>query len=312
MGHRIRRLFTAVSLVALCASLIIVAGDPAAANSDCDQRDPQADAFITIPELTSSSLHAIVTNLGPCNVADAVVSITLPVGSVVSSVSTNPTGYGCVGVGSNAISCPGPALKAPTIGVPGNHDFYLTFTLSDAADQTITAQVTLGGGAIACTDGSRKTTCDTYADNNVVWAAAIPAGAGGSLTTCAVKPCQQYADILVGTGGTSGTVQTQLLGVACPPAFPNCFGKLVSISSQITGALWVKTFTIDLSLAHGPLAGIHLINSTNGSAWTIVPLCSDVSTLPCIQSRSLFTVGGVTYKQFIVNATDDDSWGFDG
>ena len=307
----LRKTFAICSTIALTIGLVVASGDRAAADSTCDQRNPIADVFITVQQLTTTSLHAVVTNLGPCNVPDAMVSFGLPTGSLVNSIATLPSGWQCVGVGTSVATCGGPGRKAPAIGVPGNHDFFLTFTLGPGADQTLRAEVVVGGGSAACTDGNRNTTCDPYTDNNVLWIANI-AATGGSLSTCPTQDCQQFADVTVGSGGTAGTVQTQLLQSPCPAGFTSCFGKLISITSAISGATWTKTFTIDLSLAHGPPTGIRLITTTDGITWTVVPLCTDTASLPCIQSRSFFTVGGVTYKRFVVISILDDSWGFDG
>jgi hypothetical protein len=303
----IHRLLRGISLVALCSSLIVVADSQSvAARSGCDQANPTADAFITVQTLTSASLTAVVTNAGPCTIPDGVVTFTLPSGSTVTSIQTNPNSWNCSGVGTNVVTCPSAGL-APTIGVPGNHDFALTFTLSNAADQSITANVTVGGGVAACTDGDRTTTCDPYPDNNTVFGAAFGAG-GGSLTTCPNKPCQQYADLSV---NNPGTVQTQLLTLTCPPGFPDCFGKFVVITTEING-LWTKTFTVDLALRHGPSPNVRLIRSVNGSDFSVVQKCGKTPVYPCIAEESTFKIGGTTFKQWRTISDVDDSWGFDG
>lgn len=257
-----------------------------------------------------------MTNAGPCNVPDAVVTFTFPAGTTVSAVSTNPSGWTCGGLGTSLVSCPPSGGSAPTIGVPGNHNFDLVFALGSATDQTITAKVTLGGGPGACTDGNSSTTCDPNPDNNTIWALVVGTGAGASLTTCPSKPCTQYADMSIPAGGSGGTVQIQQLDSLCPPGFPNSFGKCVSISSGIVNAPGTVTtliLTIDASLAHGGFGGVDVINSTNGSPWKIVPSCSKNNpTFPCVFLKTKFNVGAITYIQFGIHKIDDDGWGFDG
>jgi len=266
--------------------------------------------------LTSSHLLIVVTNAGPCNVPDAVVTFTFPAGASVTAAAVSPSGWTCAGVGTNSISCPPSGGSGPTMGVPGNHEFDLSFALGSAADQTITAQVTVGGGAAACTDGNSSTTCDPSPDNNTIWALVVDPSTAASLTTCASKPCTQYTDMTVPAGGTGGTVQVQQSESLCPAGFPNSFGKCVSISSAIAnapGAVTTLILTIDASLAHGAYGGVNVINSTNGSAWSIVGNCSKNNpTYPCVFQKTKFKVGATTYIQFVIHKIDDDGWGFDG
>jgi hypothetical protein len=311
----IRRSVASLLVAALCAGFVVIGGSgPALARADCLQADPQADVFITITALTTSQLTAVVTNDGPCNVPDAVVTFTFPAGTTVGPVTANPTSWNC-GVIGNVVTCPQTG-GGPTIGVPGNHDFDVLFALGSAgADQTITAQVTVGGGPSACTDGNRSTTCDPNPDNNTIWALTY-AGAAASLTTCPSKPCTQYADMSVPAGGTTGTVQVQQSDALCPAGFPNSFGKCVSITSAIEnapGAVTTLILTIDASLAHGSYGGVNVINSTSGSAWSIVSGCSrNNTTYPCVFLKTKFKIAGITYIQFVIHKIIDDGWGFDG
>jgi len=307
-------------IAALCAVFVFAGGSVRAlARADCLQSNPQADVFITISTLSSTALHAVVTDAGPCNVPDAVVTFTFPVGTTITAVTTTPTSWNC-GTSANVVTCPQSGASEPTIGVPGNHDFALAYTLGSGDDQTITAQVTVGGGPSACTDGSSSTTCDPDPDNNTIWALAY-AGASASLTTCPSKPCTQYADMSIPAGGTLGPAGTifgatvQQRDSLCPSNFPNSFGKCVSIASDITNATTVTTLilTIDASLAHGSYGGVNVINTTNGSEWSIVPNCSKNNpTYPCVFLKTKFKIAGVTYIQFVIYKTDDDGWGFDG
>jgi hypothetical protein len=315
VSSRIRRSFASLSIAALCAAFVFAGGSNSAfARADCLQADPTADVFITITSLTSSQLTALVTNAGPCNVPDAVVTFTFPAGTTIGTVTTNPTSWNC-GTSGNVVTCPQTG-GAPTMGVPGNHDFSVAFAPgAGGTDQTITAQVIVGGGASACTDGSPSTTCDPNPDDNAIWALTY-AGTAASLTTCPSKPCTQYVDMSVPAGGTAGTVQVQQSDAICPAGFPNRFGKCVSISSGIvnaTGAVTTLILTIDASLAHGSYGGINVINTTNGSAWSVVPNCSKSSpTYPCVFLKTKFKIGAVTYVQFVIHKIDDDGWGFDG
>ena len=270
--------------------------------------------FITITSFSSSALQAVVTDIGPCNVPDAVVTFTFPAGTTISSATTTPTSWNC-GISGPVVTCPQSGASAPTIGVPGNHDFSLSFTLGSGDDQTITAQVTVGGGASACTDANSSTTCDPNPDNNTIWALAYNS-TSASLTTCASKPCTQYADMSIPAGGTVGTVQIQQVGSLCPAGFPNSFGKCVSINSGIVnaaGAVTTLILTIDASLAHGSYGGVNVINTTAGSPWQIVPNCSkNNTTYPCVFLKTKFKVGTTTFIQFVIHKTGDDGWGFDG
>ena len=317
MSSRMRRSFASLSIAALCAVFVFAGGSGRAlARADCLQSDPQANVFITISTLSSTALHAVVTNDGPCNVPDAVVTFTFPAGTTGISVTTNPTSWNCV-IGGTVVTCPQAGAGAPTIGVPGNHDFNLVYTLGSSADQTITAQVTVGGGAAACTDGSSMTTCDPDPDNNTIWAVVTTAGAPASLTTCPSAPaipCTQYVD-LSATSASGGAVQVQQLDSLCPAGFPNSFGKCVSISGNVnaTGTVTTLVLTIDASLAHGAYGGVNVINTTDGSAWSIVPNCTkNNTTYPCVFLKTKFKVGGVTFIQFVIHKTNDDGWGFDG
>jgi hypothetical protein len=120
----------------------------------------------------------------------------------------------------------------------------------------------------------------------------------------------------VPAGGSGGTVQIQQLASLCPSGFPNSFGKCVSITSGIVNAPGTVTtliLTIDASLAHGAYGGVNVINTTNGSAWSVVPNCSKNNpTYPCVFLKTKFKIEGVTYIQFVIHKIDDDGWGFDG
>lgn len=316
MSSRVRRSFASLLVAALCAGFVFVGGSGRAlARADCLQADPAADVFITITSLTGSQLTAVVTNDGPCNVPDAVVTFTFPAGTTVGPVIANPTSWNC-GVIGNVVTCPQTG-GGPTIGVPGNHDFDVLFALGSAGtDQTITAQVTVGGGPSSCSDGDRSTTCDPNPDNNIIWNLVVTSSAGASLTTCPSKPCTQYTDMSVPSGGSGGTVQMQQSDSLCPPGFPNSFGKCISITSAIVNAPGTVTtliLTINASLAHGSYGGVNVINSTLGSPWSIVPNCSrNNTTYPCVFLKTKFKIEGITYIQFVIHKTDDDGWGFDG
>jgi hypothetical protein len=305
------RWFTALFVAALCTTFLVASEGKALARADCLQADPAADVFVT-ETLTATTLDAIVTNVGPCNVPDAVITITFPAGTTIGGVSSSPTSWNCAAAG-NVVTCP-TAGGAPTIGVPGNHEFLISFVAPSSGDLTIKTDVTLGGGPVACTDSNSRTTCDPNPDNNVIWAAAVPSG-GGSLTTCASTPCTQYAAISV-DGGSGGAVQVQQQS-GCPSAFPNCFGKLTSIKSGITSATWLNTFTIDLSLISKSWAQVNLIRGTDTNSdgvidsWQIMPSCSKTLTINCVLSKTRFKSGGVTYGQFLVKTDADDQWGFE-
>ena len=319
---RIRRSFASLSIAVLCAGFVLVGGSGRAlARADCLQSDPQADVFITITVLTSTHLHAVVTDAGPCNVPDAVVKFTFPGGTTGLSVTSLPPSWNCA-VSGTVATCPSGAA-APTIGVPGNHDFDLLYTaVGSTPDGTITAQVTVGGGPSACTDGNSSTTCDPNPDNNTTWSLVVGAGAAASLTTCPSKPCTQYADMSVPAGGSGGTVQVQQSPFLCPTNFPNSFGKCVSITSGIQnapGAVTTLILTIDASLAHGGFGGVSVINSTGGSPWQPVANCSKNNpTFPCVFAKTKFnafdpiTSTTRTFIQFVIHKTLDDGWGFDG
>ena len=316
MSSGIRRSFASLSIAALCAVFVFAGGSGRAlARADCVQSDPQADVFITISSISATGLHAVITDDGPCNVPDAVVTFTFPAGTSITSATTNPTSWNC-GISGIVVTCPQSGSGAPTIGVPGNHDFNLVYTLGSAAE-TITAQVTVGGGAAACTDGSATTTCDPDPDNNTIWALVTTAGSPASLTTCPsapANPCTQYAT-LSATNGSGGVVQVQQLDSLCPAGFPNSFGKCVSISGDANapGTITTLVLTIDASLAHGAYGGVNVINTTDGSTWSIVPNCAkNNTTYPCVFLKTKFKVGGVTLIQFVIHKITDDGWGFDG
>jgi hypothetical protein len=319
------RWLATVSVAAFCASVLIVGGDRASANSNCDQTNPQADLAMseTVAQLTSTDyqVHAIATDLGPCNIPDAVITIMLPalVPNSTITVATTPNSWNCAVTGNVAtgagflVTCPNPGSSSPTIGVPGNHDFFVTFTPS-SSDTTVVAVGTVGGGA-ACTP---PTTCDPYTDNNTAIGAFL-SSAGGSLTTCPSGNCSQFSSVSVQNG--SGSVQIQLLQsrqdavntCAALTGFPSCFGKIVSITSGSTILKATKVFTIDASLAPVSFGQVQLIRSTDGTTWTVVQTCKSApltnSNTACVVSKTQFKVNGVTFWQFIVITLGDDAWG---
>ena len=298
----LRHLVTGVLTTAI--SISVFGASPALAKADCSQRDPQADVSLTQSlsfDGVSYTDTATLINLGPCNVPDVSLHLTLPAGSTVGLVTSNPSAWAC----DTSVTC----TPTSTMGVPGTAVISVSFTTA-VTNPTVLGVITVGD-ATACAPNTPASTCDPYLDNNTSWAAFVPAGTGGSLTTCPVQFCDQYTDISVGAGGTAGGVQVQQLKQLCPPGFPNCFGKLVSITSPITGAVWTKTFTINAALVTVSYGKVFLINSTGG-AWTAVSACGSTPTYPCVLSKTKFkSPDGQTFYQFVVLTNSDDSWGFD-
>ena len=342
----LRRALTAVSVLALVATLVL-AGDArqAAANSDCDQTNPQADVSVsqTVSGIydannTLNYLRKTVTlvNAGPCNVPDVALYDILPVGSgvVAGSISSNPSSWSCPTIGSTTIddvdhvtlTC----TPTSTMGVPGKATISVTMTLPTGTDWTDLAQAFVGGGqgsgdlSAGCTDPilnpTPTTTCDTNTTNNTSWASYLTPG-GGSVSACNAKgkvACDQSTSVVA--TGTPGSAQIQNLTSDSDPSvgkgtcktitgFANCFGNVVAVTSSVVGA--TKTFKVSAALTTESFSSVNIINSTNGSSWSIVPACNKTTTMPCVQSKKRTNENNQTYYVFTVLTDVDDSWGFE-
>jgi hypothetical protein len=318
VSNRIRRSFVSLSIAALCASFLVMGGDPASANVDCDPATPMADVSVTqtispVGDSTDLLKTITLTNLGPCNVPNVSLTDTLPAGSaVVPPITTIPGDWSC-----DATTVPGTVrcTRNSAMGVPGTSVIKIRITAPTGSEW---ADV-----AVAALDGAR----DPIDTNNTSWGAYVTAGVtkgnkttgGGSLNACTdASPgngsgCNQST--AVAATAAAGSAEVQLLQQEdCrtnnPTGFPNCFGQLITVNSAITNAL--KTLTVNASAAHGDFTGVNVIRTTDGTNWDPVPSCSKTITTDCVQAKTKFKVNGVTYYQFVVRTLNDDGWGFDG
>ena len=309
MSNRIRRSFTSLSIAALCASFLVLGGDRASANPECDPATPIADVSVSqtvSPIANSTDLLKTITlvNLGPCNVPNVSLTDTLPTGSAVVSITTIPGDWTC----DATVSC----TRNSAMGIPGTSTIKIRITAPTTSEWADVATATVAGAV------------DPVLTNNTSWGAYVTAGVtrgnrtsgGGSLNAC-TNPnqgngsgCDQST--AVAATGAAGSAEVQLNAKTCAdlPQFLHCFGQLITVNSGITNAL--KTLTVNASQANGDFSGVQVFRTTDGTTWSYVPSCSRTITSDCVQAKTKFKVNGVTYYQFVVRTTIDDGWGFDG
>ncbi len=313
---------SAAYLLALLTLTLALPLAPAAvlANSGCDPSNPASD--VSVRQLSHALGGAVqkrvtFTNWGPCNVPDVLLADTLPVGSTVLSVSTNPGSWSCTWNNSASpvtVTC----QPTATIGVPGTADFYILHTYA-TADPTETATAIVGGGASACTDGSAATTCDPYAANNTSWGGLIAAGQAATITAGGGAQSTQVGSYGGQAFNADLRVEIQQLDLsreyaasACPAGFSGCFGKLVRIRSEVTSALQLKTFIFDAATVPGSFGALsvrYYDGATN--SWVTPPACKGTPLPdPCILGKDKVKAGGVTvYRVFVLTHVDDDWMG---
>jgi hypothetical protein len=315
VSNRIRRSFASLSIAALCASFLVLGGDRASANPDCDPAIPTADVSVSqtvSPVGGSTDLLKTITlvNLGPCSVPDVLLTDTLPTGStVVLPITAIPGDWSCDTTDPEQVTC----TRNSAMGVPGTSVIKIRITAPTRFEWADVTTATLGGAT------------DLFTTNNTSWGAYVTAGVtkgnktsgGGSLNAC-TNPSQGNGlgcdqSTAVAATGVGGSAEVQVMAEECAAVrsqFPNCFGQLITVNSAITNAL--KTVTVNASQAHGAFTGVNVIRTTDGTTWAVVPSCSRTITTDCVQAKTKFKVSGVTYYQFVVRTTIDDGWGFDG
>lgn len=312
MSDLSRRSFVLLSIAALCASFLVLGGDRASANADCDPAIPLADVSVTqtiSPVANSTDLLKTITmvNLGPCNVPNVSLTDALPTGStVVLPITTIPGDWSC----DTTVSC----TRTSAMGVPGTTTIKIRITAPTTSEWADVATATVS-----------LPTVDPILSNNKSWGAYVTAGVtkgnktsgGGSLSAC-TNPSQGSGSgcdqsTAVAATGNAASAEVQLNAKTCADLssqFPNCFGQLTTVNSAITDAL--KTLTVNGSQAHGAFTDVNVIRTTDGTTWSVVPSCSRTITTDCVQAKTKFKVNGVTYYQFVVRTLHDDGWGFDG
>jgi len=329
-----RRLLTFVAATVLVASGLVFDSNTALARKDCNSADPAADLSV-VQTMTLASdgtnilKHITVTNFGPCNVHDVTLDDTLPDGSLVVSITTNPSGWTC-DQPQPPLPAPGPVhcFSTSSVGVPGTVDFFITITPPTGANVTDTA--------------TASSALDKYPDNNTSAAAYVAAGSSSCITTIPI-PCLSTAN-LVGqnaqvkvpgshNGSGSATI-AQLQGgksdarglggglPTCPTEVPQCFGKYVSFvmdptitaandcTSTATASCVIKVFiydAADVTVSFGQLKMFHATSLT-GPYSEALPCGKDVP-LPCVLSTTrIRSADGHTFFVILVATKDDDSW----
>jgi hypothetical protein len=267
-------------VTALVASLMIPAMSDSAAAKECDPRAPLADLElqqqVTSPRDGVVSYLLTVRNLGPCNAEGLVLTDTFPAGVSLQTIKANPSSMQC---------SPLPPTSQPDIrceltanvGVPGNVSLELTGTFPTGPDITNLARVSLSGA-----------TSDPDNRNNTSYGAFVGAQ-GGTVGTGPLVPADE-SNRIVFPPGLSGSVALARgnLDDPCPPAFPNCTGRPITINSPISTSAPIELiFDKDATLIEDPGRQLFIIYLPDDSQeWLQVQKCTKKRAYPCLLSAN--------------------------
>lgn len=274
-----------VIVAALVASLTIpIASDSTAAGA-CNQRQPQADLQLeqraTSPRDGVVSYLITVKNLGPCNAEGVVLTDTLPPGVSLETIRANPSSMLCAPLpptSSPDIRC---ELTANT-GVPGGVSLELIGNLPTGPDITNFASVSLSG-----------ITSDPDDRNNSSYGAFV--GTQGGTVGTGPLVLEDESNEVVLPPGVSGNVGLSRghIDDPCPPAFPSCSGRPITITSPgstSTSGPIKLIFNKDASLLEDPASQLFILFLPDGSQkWVKVEKCKSGRSYPCLSSTERLT-----------------------
>ena len=217
-----------------------------------------------------------VENLGPCNADGVVLTDTLPAGVSLETIRATPSSMLCTTLPSGPGTDVRCELTANT-GVPGNVSLELTRRLPTGPAITNFATVSLSGA-----------TSDPDDRNNSSYGAFVGTQ-GGTVGTGPLVP-EDESNRVVLPAGVAGAVGLSRghLDDPCPPAFPNCSGRPITITSPTSTATSgpIKLiFDKDATLLENPSKQLFIIYLPDGSQnWIRVGKCKGGSAFPCLSS----------------------------
>ena len=281
------RLLRLMAVVALIAGLTIPAASDSHAAGGCDPHAPLADLDLnqqaTSPRDGVVSYLLTVKNLGPCNADGIALTDTLPPGVSLEAIKANPSSMQCAPLPpttQSEIRCE----LTPNVGVPGNVSLELIGTSPTGQAITNFARVELLG---ATTDPDDR--------NNSSYGTHIGTG-GGTLETGGLAPQDERNQVVI-PPGVSGSVSLARghLDDPCPPGFPSCTGRPISITSPIsTSAPITLLFDKDATLIDDPARELFIIYLPDGAQqWLQVEKCRKQKTYPCLSSATRMRDGAL-------------------
>jgi uncharacterized repeat protein (TIGR01451 family) len=286
--HSARRgLMRLMVVVGLVAGLTIPAVSESIAAGGCDPHAPLADLDInqqaTSPRDGAVSYLLTVKNLGPCHADGIVLTDTLPAGVSLVAIKANPSSMLCAPLpptSQSEIRC---ELTA-NVGVPGNVSLELIGTSPTGPAITNFARVELLG-----------VTIDPDDRNNSSYGAFVGTE-GGTLGTGALAPQDESNRVVIPTGVSGGvSLSRGHLDDHCPPGFPNCTGRPISITSPVaTSAPITLVFDKDATLIDDPARELFIIYLPDGAnQWLRVEKCKKPRTYPCLSSATRLSNGAL-------------------
>jgi hypothetical protein len=266
----------------LLASLTIPITSISTAAGACDPRRPLAD--LEMQQHASSPRSGVVSyllsvkNLGPCNADGIVLTDTLPAGVSLETIRGNPSSMLCTTLPSGSGTDVRCELTAST-GVPGNISLELTGSLPTGPAITNFATVSLSGA-----------TSDPDDRNNRAYGAFV-GRQGGTVDTGPLVREDESNRVVLPTG-VSGTVGLSRghLDDPCPPGFPNCSGRPITITSPTstpTSGPIKLIFDKDAALLEEPSRQLFILYlPDDGQNWTRIGKCKGGGGYPCLSSTA--------------------------
>jgi uncharacterized repeat protein (TIGR01451 family) len=287
LHSRRRRLWGLMAAVAVVAGLTIPSASDSLAAGRCDPHAPLADLDLnqqaTSPRDGVVSYLLTVKNLGPCSADGITFTDTLPAGVSLEAIKANPSSMGCAPsppTSQSEIRC---ELTA-NVGVPGNVSLELIGTAPTGPAITNFARVELSG-----------VTTDPDDRNNSSYGTFIGTG-GGSLETGGLAPQDERNQVVIPPGVSGGvSLARGNLDDPCPPGFPNCTGRPISITSPIsTSAPITLVFDKDATLIDDPSRELFIIYlPDDAQQWVRVAKCKKPKTYPCLSSATRMRDGAL-------------------
>jgi uncharacterized repeat protein (TIGR01451 family) len=284
---RRRRLWGLMAAVAVVAGLTIPAPSDSLAAGQCDPHAPLADLDLnqqaTSPREGVVSYLLTANNLGPCNADGITLTATLPTGVSLETIKANPSSMQCAPsppTSQSEIRCD---LTA-NVGQPGKVSLELIGTSPTGPEVTNVARLQLSG-----------VTTDPNDRNNTSYGAFIGTG-GGTVGTGALLSQDERNQVVI-PPGVSGSVSLARgnLDDPCPPGFPNCTGRPITITSPIsTSAPITLVFDKDATLIDEPASELFILFLPDeAQQWVRVAKCKKPRTYPCLSSATRMRDGAL-------------------